>query len=87
MSVIDCSKCIHCEVCGDRYASDGYAGECFYFLEYNPSGDLIKEFCNCRNELCLRCGKYEKAYLGACNDCRYNEENMSKYKRERGGAE
>lgn len=41
MGVIDCSKCIHCEVCGDRYANDGNTGECSYFLEYNPSGDLI----------------------------------------------
>lgn len=42
MNVIDCSKCIHCEVCGNRYANDGYAGECSYFSEHNPSGDLIK---------------------------------------------
>ena len=41
MSVIDCSKCIHCEVCGDQYANDGRAGECSYFLEYNQSGDCI----------------------------------------------
>ena len=41
MSVIDCSKCIHCEVCGNRYANDGCAGECSYFLEHNPSGDCI----------------------------------------------
>ena len=39
------------------------------------------ELWNCRNELCLRCGKYEKAYLGACNDCRYNDKNMEQYKR------
>ena len=45
-----------------------------------PQGNLIKELWNCRNELCLRCGKYEKAYLGACNDCRYNDKNMEQYK-------
>lgn len=42
--------------------------------------ELIKELWNCRNELCLRCGKYEQAYRGACNDCRYNDEEMQKYK-------
>lgn len=40
--------------------------------------ELIKELWNCRNELCLRCGKYEK--LGACDDCRYNAVNMMKWK-------
>ena len=42
--------------------------------------EIIKELWNCRDELCLRCGKYERAYLGACNDCRYNFENMKKWK-------
>lgn len=42
---------------------------------------LIKELWNCRNELCLRCGKYEKAHRGACDDCRYNFKNMKQYKR------
>ena len=41
-SVIDCSKCIHCEVCGNRYANDGCAGECSYFSEHNPSGGLTE---------------------------------------------
>lgn len=43
--------------------------------------DVIKELWNCRNELCLRCGKYENAHRGACDDCRYNFKNMEKYKR------
>lgn len=47
--------------------------------------DTIKELWNCRNELCLRCRKYKESHLGACDDCRYNRENMSKYKREKGG--
>ena len=29
------------------------------------------ELHNCRNELCLRCGQYKNAHLGACDDCRY----------------
>lgn len=31
----------------------------------------------CRNELCLKCGKYQEAHLGVCDDCiwkdRWNE--------------
>ena len=51
-------------------------------LETSPSlKDVIKELWNCRNELCLRCGNYENAHRGACNDCRYNFEHMEKYKR------
>lgn len=26
---------------------------------------------DCRNELCLKCGKYENSHLGACNGCRW----------------
>lgn len=32
---------------------------------------LQKELKQCRNELCLNCGKYSNAYLGACDECRY----------------
>lgn len=42
--------------------------------------EILKELWNCRNELCLRCGKYHDAWKGACNDCRYNFENMEKWK-------
>lgn len=26
---------------------------------------------SCRNELCLKCGKYKNEHLGACKDCRW----------------
>lgn len=26
---------------------------------------------DCRNELCLRCGQYKTAHLGACEGCRW----------------
>ena len=29
------------------------------------------ELKNCRNELCLKCGRYKEAHIGACDDCRY----------------
>lgn len=31
---------------------------------------IIKD---CRNELCLMCGKYKEAHLGACDGCRWKE--------------
>ena len=32
---------------------------------------LQRELKDCRNELCLKCGKYRDAHLGACNGCRW----------------
>lgn len=33
--------------------------------------EIVKNLRDCRNELCLYCGKYKKEYLGACNNCRW----------------
>lgn len=33
--------------------------------------NLMSELKNCRNELCLKCGRYKEAHNGACDDCRY----------------
>ena len=27
-----------------------------------------------RNELCLHCGRYKKAYMGQCDGCRWQED-------------
>ena len=32
---------------------------------------LQRELNDCRNELCLKCGKYSEAHLGACDGCRW----------------
>lgn len=44
--------------------------------------DLIKKLQECKkemdqmhNELCLKCGNYKNAHLGACNGCRWKKEN------------
>ena len=42
--------------------------------------EILKELWNCRNELCLKCGRYRERHLGACEDCRYNFEHMEKWK-------
>jgi len=28
---------------------------------------------DCRNELCLYCGKYKERHIGACDACRWKE--------------
>ena len=33
------------------------------------------ELKNARNELCLKCGKYHEAYDGACDGCKWKEQN------------
>ena len=32
-----------------------------------------RDFRDCRNELCLQCGKYRQRHLGACDGCRWRE--------------
>lgn len=36
-------------------------------------GEAIKDLYACRNELCLYCGKYKNAHLGACRGCRWEK--------------
>ena len=35
---------------------------------------LQREVKHCRNELCLKCGKYHESYLGACDWCRFRSD-------------
>ena len=35
--------------------------------------NLEREFGDCRNELCLRCGQYKQRHLGACDGCRWRD--------------
>ena len=34
---------------------------------------LEREFKDCRNELCLKCGEYKTAHLGSCDGCRWKD--------------
>ena len=36
--------------------------------------DLKRNLKDCRNELCLRCGEYRMAHKGACDGCRWKNE-------------
>ena len=45
--MIDCSKCIHSEVCANRYANDGCEGSCEYYLQdIRTQGEW---YYNCQN--------------------------------------
>lgn len=33
---------------------------------------LNRDFTDCRNELCLKCGDYKQRHNGACEGCRWN---------------
>lgn len=37
--------------------------------------DLKDELNVCRNELCLKCGSYKQAHKGACDGCRWSNED------------
>ena len=32
---------------------------------------LERDFRDCRNELCLKCGNYKQKHIGACDGCRW----------------
>ena len=34
-------------------------------------GEIESDLHDCVNELCLKCGSYHEAYLGACDGCRW----------------
>ena len=38
-----------------------------------PAADVVpaRDFRDCRNELCLRCGAYKQRHEGACDGCRW----------------
>ena len=39
--------------------------------QYEDTGFAPADVRDMRNELCLRCGNYKEAHLGACDDCRF----------------
>lgn len=40
-----------------------------------PAADVVpgRDFRDCRNELCLKCGNYTQKHNGACDGCRWEE--------------
>ena len=39
----------------------------------NEKENMEREFLDCVNELCLKCGNYRDEHLGACDGCRWKE--------------
>lgn len=37
----------------------------------NKINRLQREVKHCRNELCLKCGRYHHSYAGSCDNCRF----------------
>lgn len=37
--------------------------------------ELNAKLKKCRNELCLKCGRYKDAYIGACDNCAWGKDN------------
>ena len=37
---------------------------------------LERDLKDCRNELCLRCGAYKQRHEGACNGCRWYQDDV-----------
>lgn len=49
-------------------------GDAFTVIEDDiPAADVVsgRDFRDCRNELCLKCGAYTERHNGACEGCRW----------------
>ena len=40
---------------------------------YEDTGLTPSDIADLRNELCLRCGQYKAAHIGACDGCRWKK--------------
>lgn len=46
-----------------------------YIIDLNQKyKELLLKYQECRNELCLKCGKYKYAHDGACKGCKWENE-------------
>ena len=66
-------KC--CSLC--RWEGTSNCDECEHPIDDIPSADVVsgRDFRDCRNELCLKCGDYKQRHLGACDGCRWRADN------------
>ena len=42
-------------------------------LNLKPDKELLMKVYNLKNELCLKCGNYQLAHHGACDNCRWKQ--------------
>ena len=68
-----CSSCLECPLTAEKQCqtvmTKSAAEEIARLMTENAK--LRKDLKDCRNELCLYCGKYRNAHLGACKGCRW----------------
>lgn len=60
-----------CHICNSRngiYVRDGRASE-----DMNTLQELINNYQDCKNQLCLHCGNYKQEHLGACKGCKFSK--------------
>lgn len=43
--------------------------------EYEDTGFSPSDIKTMRNELCIKCGNYQRAHEGACDGCRWRQSN------------
>lgn len=56
-------------------ANEGFRGPAIDRLAaYEDTGFTPEAIITMRGELCLKCGRYTDAHLGACNGCRWRKE-------------
>ena len=65
------SKWAYTEIMCDGIVCAGDCGRCANRERAEAFKTLQTDLKDCRNELCLRCGDYKQAHLGACDDCRW----------------
>lgn len=60
-----------CSLC--KWAGTSNCDECEHPIDDVKAADVVPErdFRECRNELCLRCGQYKTKHLGSCEGCRW----------------
>ena len=74
-------KRIICEICGE---CDGDVDVCEFrdikvdtitAVDAITAADVVpgRDYRDCRNELCLKCGDYKQRHLGACDGCRWRD--------------
>ena len=67
------SKWAYSDIICDGEACVGECDHCPVRDKAEAFKTLQTDYEDCQNELCLRCGDYKQAHLGACDGCRWRK--------------
>lgn len=74
----DTHVAVICENCDKKLECNGgvICGEVLreHLATYEDTNLTPVDINDLRNELCLKCGKYKDAHLGACDGCRWRKD-------------